>query len=30
MNAERVMLTIVGVVLFAFMIAVLVLPHHAP
>ena len=30
MRAEKVMLTVVGIVLFAAFVAILVLPHHAP
>src|SRR5262245_21530414 len=30
MNAEKVVLTFVGLVLAAFFVAVLILPHHAP
>jgi hypothetical protein len=30
MRAERVMLTVVGVLLFAMFVAILVLPHHPP
>jgi len=30
MRAEKVMLTVVAIVLFAAFVAILVLPHHAP
>jgi hypothetical protein len=30
MRAERVMLVVVGIVLFAAFVAVLILPHHPP